>query len=213
MSLVRTLAVLSLVAAVGLTAAGCKPRGQRASVGEQETQRNATALEQENAELRDRLQKAQEELDKNKGGTVGDTASDLGVDGIEGLTSAGNGRVALGEDFAFEKGSATLNKDGKKAIEKLALKLNDGDHANQLVVVEGHTDDAPVSRPRTVELYTDNWGLSAARAASVVRALQAAGISPQRLRGSFRGQYAPAVASGKKDDRAANRRVEIYLSR
>ena len=73
---------------------------------------------------------------------------------------------ALGEDFAFEKGSATLNKEGKKSIEKLALKLNDGDHANQMVVVEGHTDDAPVSRPQTVDKFTDNWGLSAARSAS-----------------------------------------------
>jgi chemotaxis protein MotB len=216
MPLVRSLAILSLVAAVAIGAAGCVPRGQKASVAAQErsgdSSRGSSGLQAENAELRAQLAQAREELDRNQGGTVGSTAGTLGVEGIEGLGSSG-GRVTLGEDFAFEKGSATLNKEGKKAIEKLALKLNDGDHANQLVVVEGHTDDAPVSRPRSIELYTDNWGLSAARSASVVRALQAAGVKTDRLRGAFRGQYAPAVASGKKDDRSANRRVEIYLSK
>jgi chemotaxis protein MotB len=216
MSLVRSLAILSLVAAVAVGTAGCVPRGQKASVADQERSaegsRSSAGLQAENAELRTQLAQAREELDKNQGGTVGATAGSLGVEGIEGLGSSG-GRVTLGEDFAFEKGSATLNKEGKKAIEKLALKLNDGDHANQLVVVEGHTDDAPVSRPHSIELFTDNWGLSAARSASVVRALQAAGVKVDRLRGAFRGQYAPAVASGKKDDRAANRRVEIYLSK
>ena len=214
MSFVRNLAILSLVAAVAVGSTGCKPRGQKEAEadGAVDSRRVAT-LQAENDELRNRLAQAQEEIDKNKGGTVGEAAGGLGVSDIEGLTSVGNGRVALGEDFAFEKGSATLNKDGKKAIEKLALKLNDGDHANQLAVVEGHTDDSPVSRPQTVDKYTDNWGLSAARAASVVRALQAAGVKAERLRGAFRGQYAPAVTGGKKDDRGANRRVELYLAK
>lgn len=217
MPLVRTLAFLSLAAAVALTSTGCKPRGQRASIAEQEqaaqNSRSASALQAENDALRVQLAQAREELDKNQGGSVGDSAAGLGISDIEGITTIGGGRVALGEDFAFEKGSATLNKDGKKAIEKLALKLNDGDHANHVIWVEGHTDDAPVSRPRTVELYTDNWGLSAARSAAVVRALQAAGVKADRLRGAFRGQYAPAVAGGKKDDRGANRRVEIFLGK
>lgn len=217
MSFVRNLAILSLVAAVAVGTTGCKPRGQKSVADEErgnESVRSVSALQAENTSLKGELAQAREELEKNKGPTVGDVAgSSLGIEGIEGVTSVGGGRVALGEDFAFEKGSATLNKEGKKSIEKLALKLNDGDHANQMVVVEGHTDDAPVSRPQTVDKFTDNWGLSAARSASVVRALQAAGIPPARLRGAFRGQYAPAVAGGKKDDRGANRRVEIYLAR
>jgi chemotaxis protein MotB len=217
MSFVRNLAILSLVAAVAVGTTGCKPRGQKSVAEEErgrESSRSASALQAENTALKGELAQAREELEKNKGPTVGDVAgSSLGIEGIDGVTSIGGGRIALGEDFAFEKGSATLNKEGKKAIEKLALKLNDGDHANQMVVVEGHTDDAPVSRPQTVDKYTDNWGLSAARSASVVRALQAAGIPPARLRGAFRGQYSPAVTGGKKDDRGANRRVEIYLAK
>lgn len=210
MPLARHLAVLSLAAAVALTTAGCKPRGAQPSVGEvegsAETQRRLAQLEAQNIELRDRLQKAGEELDKNRTGTVGEAAA---IGAVDGFTTVGGGRVALGEDFAFEKGSATLNKDGKKAVERLALRLNEGDLASQAVVVEGHTDDSPVSRPVTIEKYVDNWGLSGARAAAVVRALQGAGVRPERLRGSFRGQYAPAA--GK--DKAASRRVEIYVTK
>jgi chemotaxis protein MotB len=211
MSLVRTLAIIPL-AVLTISAIGCKPRGT-SSIAEQERNaegsRATSALQAENRELAKQLAQAREELDKNKGGTIGDQATALGVTGIEGMTSS-NGRVSLGEDFAFEKGKASLNKEGKKAIEQLALKLNDGDLANHLVVVEGHTDDKPVSRPDTIDRYGDNWGLSAARSASVVRALQHAGVKAERLRGAFRGPYAP-VAGAK--DGAANRRVEIFLSK
>lgn len=211
MSLVRTLAIIPL-AVLTISAIGCKPRGT-SSIAEQErnaeSSRSTSALQAENRELAAQLAQAREELEKNKGGTVGGQATALGVDGIEGMTTS-NGRVSLGEDFAFEKGKASLNKEGRKAIEQLALKLNDGDLANHLVVVEGHTDDKPVSRPDTIDRYGDNWGLSAARSASVVRALQQAGVKPERLRGAFRGPYAP-VAGAK--DGAANRRVEIFLSK
>lgn len=207
----RHLAILPLALAV-IAGAGCKARGQT-SVADaersQEGQRSESSLRQERDMWKTKYEQAAEENAKNQGGTVGDTAKGIGIDGIEGVTSA-NGRVSLGEDFAFEKGKASLNKEGKKAVEQLALKLNDGDNAHLAVVVEGHTDDKPVSRPDTIDRYTDNWGLSAARAASVVRALQAAGVSPSRLHGAFRGQYAPA-ANAK--DGAANRRVELYLSK
>jgi len=42
----------------------------------------------------------------------------------------------------------------------------------------------------------------------VVRALEKAGISPDRLHGAFRGEHDPL--SGAKD-KAANRRVELYV--
>ncbi|MCX8038949.1 MAG: OmpA family protein [Planctomycetota bacterium] len=217
----RRVLVLLSIAVLIVAAGGCKPRqprtagaGQGASIAEQEQRlqdsRTVAALRAENEQLKTQLAQAREELEKNRGGTVGAAlgigAADLG----EGWTQVGANRVALGEDFAFEKGSATLNKEGKAALQRLALRLNEGDHANAMVVVEGHTDESPVSRPRTRELYVDNWGLSAARAAAVVRALQEAGVNPQRLRGSFRGQYAPVPGA---KDKAAHRRVEIYLEK
>ena len=82
MSLARNLAILSLVAAVAVGTAGCKPRGQK-SVADQERgmedARSASALRAENAELKSQLAQAREELEKNQGGTVGDAAGNLGV--------------------------------------------------------------------------------------------------------------------------------------
>ena len=210
MSPVRTLAILPLAAVVILTAAGCKQRGANAS---NDPYAPSYSVSSDAAEWKSKYEQLLAEK-RSDGATVGDQAKDLGIGDIPGMTQSG-GRVSLGEDFAFEKGSANLNSEGRKAIEKLALHLNDGDHATFHVVVEGHTDDKPVSRPSTIDRYTDNWGLSAARSASVVRALQKAGVKPERLLGSFRGSYAPVAPSdGKgKEDNSANRRVEIYLAK
>jgi len=116
------------------------------------------------------------------------------------------GSIGLSEDFAFAKGSSELNDAGRKTVESLAAKLLKGDYANAKVIVEGHTDDTPVARKLNVEKYVDNWGLSAARASTVVRALQKAGIPATRLFGAFRGEYDP---SGK--GKAGDRRVELYV--
>jgi chemotaxis protein MotB len=212
----RTLLIVPLVAVIAL--AGCKPRGtvsQQAPAAQPGTpSAEIAALRAQNDELAQQLAQARAELDKGGAGTVGGTATTLGAGDLgPGFTANNYGGVSLGEDFAFAKGSAELNEDGVKAIEKLAIRLNDGDMVGHLVIVEGHTDDKPVSRASTIEKYTDNWGLSAARAASVARALQKAGVDPQRLRPVGRGQYAP-VAPGTGDaDRAKNRRVEIFVSK
>ncbi|MEK7413113.1 MAG: OmpA family protein [Planctomycetota bacterium] len=215
MSPVRTLAILPLAAALILSAAGCKQRGASTAYYDPNDAYSQQSSN-EAAMWKSKYEQLLDERRKDTGGTVGEVAGGLGVTGIEGFTSS-NGRVSLGEDFAFERGSDRLNSEGRKAIEKLALLLNDGDHAAQNVIVEGHTDDKPVSRPGSVDKYTDNWGLSALRSASVVRALQKAGIKPERLRGAFRGPYAPVVQGGKddknKDGNSANRRVEIFLSK
>jgi chemotaxis protein MotB len=141
------------------------------------------------------------------GSTLGSTIEGGPVEGFEQTASGG---VALPEDFAFAKGSAELNSEGQKAVGRLATRLNEGNNASKHVMVKGYTDDSPVARAATKEKYVDNWGLSAARAAAVVRALEKAGVSAERLTGAFRGQLDPR-AEGKADQ-AKNRRVEIYLN-
>ena len=116
------------------------------------------------------------------------------------------------KDAAFKSGSADLTDAAQAAIRELANQLKSGDYAGTSVIVVGHTDNTPVVRRETKEKFGDNWGLSAMRSASVVRALQGAGVSPARLRGSFRGEHAPRADNGSKDGKAQNRRVEIYLA-
>lgn len=129
---------------------------------------------------------------------------------IIGTTEDGSGLVI--KDVAFKSGSADLTDQALAAIRQLANEINGQDYAGTSVIVVGHTDNAPVARAETKKAFGDNWGLSAMRSAAVVRALQGAGVSSQRLRGSFRGEYAPRAGNNTKDGKASNRRVEVFLS-
>ena len=212
MNLARAALLVPLLATVALT--GCRTRGEtNTAISDElraENQRLTGAvsqLERENTQLRAQLKSTQDELGKNKSGTVGQQFSKiLKGDDIEGVTPTERGGLALNEDFAFAKGSDELSAEGKSSIGKLAARLNSGEYASSQVIVEGHTDDTPVARASTKEKFHDNWGLSGARAAAVIRALQAAGVSPKRVQGQFRGEYAP-----RGGEKSANRRVEIYL--
>jgi flagellar motor protein MotB len=45
----------------------------------------------------------------------------------------------------------------------------------------------------------------------VVRALQAAGVPPERMVASGRGEYSPIAANDTPEGRQKNRRIEIML--
>ncbi len=223
----RLLTVLPLVAVIALSGCTLRNGGPAKKPAGNEPTPELQSLREANARLNDQLNRARKQLEASKAGTVGDETKAITGGPIEGFEPTARGGLALPDDFAFAKGSATLNDDGEKAIARLAARLNEGDNAGQQIIVEGHTDASPVSRPVTKEKFTDNWGLSGARAASVVRALEKAGISPARLHGAFRGEHSPRVAVAKdpkdagktegdakhNDANAANRRVEIYLGK
>lgn len=212
--LVQRILILPLIASIAFT--GCQLRkGDGVAVEEyhadnQQQAGKIDALERDNAQLKDQLEKTRAQLEQAKNApTVGNSLrKELKGEEIQGTTVTETGGLALSEDFAFAKGSADLNDDGLKTIEKIASRLNEGENAAAKVIVEGHTDDTPVARHATIEKYVDNWGLSAARAASVVRALQTHKVDAKRIVGRFRGEYAPRVTEG---DKGKNRRVEIYL--
>jgi Flagellar motor protein len=122
--------------------------------------------------------------------------------------SVKNGKVyvSLQENLLFPSGSATVNEKGKEALGKLAEVLN----ANQDITVniEGHTDSIPI-RTR----FEDNWALSTARAASIVRILtKDYMVDPVRVVASGHSQYDPVDVNSTPEGRARNRRTEIILS-
>ena len=123
----------------------------------------------------------------------------------------GGGHISVSQDLAFAKGSDALNERTKAAIHDLARQLKGADYADTTIIVVGHTDDTPVVKAKTKEKYGDNFGLSAMRAASVVRELVKAGINGKRVRGAFRGEHSPAKSNKTADGKKANRRVDIFL--
>jgi chemotaxis protein MotB len=129
--------------------------------------------------------------------------------GIELVESEDQLKVVLVDRILYDPGSVEVNEDGKNLLRTLAdtFKRDDQYH----IVVEGHSDNLPLSGSLK-ERYPTNWELSAARAASVVRFLQwKCGIEPQRL--SLRGYsyYRPVTSNDSEKGRSQNRRIEIIL--
>ena len=113
-------------------------------------------------------------------------------------------RIRLKDRLMFASGSAELKPGALPVLDKIADLL---DGAGKEVEVGGHTDNVPIHTER----YPTNWELSAARAASVARYLQARGIAPERLRAVGYGPYRPIADNATPEGRARNRRVEIFM--
>ena len=113
-------------------------------------------------------------------------------------------RLVLTEAVLFGSGRAVLRARAKEVltpiIEELKKLPND-------VLVEGHTDNVPISKGR----YATNWELSMARAYSVIELMEELGMDPKRLAGSGYGANRPAADNSTPQGRAKNRRIEISL--
>ncbi|MFD2999228.1 OmpA family protein [Pontibacter toksunensis] len=121
-----------------------------------------------------------------------------------------NGKVyvSLAEQLLFNSGSTKVDPKGVDALKKLAAVLREQKDVN--VLVEGHTDDVPISRG-TVGMQ-DNWDLSVLRATEITRILANAGVDPQRVTPSGRSKYIPVDEGNTKEARQKNRRTEIILT-
>jgi len=115
--------------------------------------------------------------------------------------------VSLSEKLLFSSGSDVVDPKGNEALKTLSNVLNNT--KNIVVLVEGHTDNVPIS----TKLFKDNWDLSTARATSIVRIItKDYGFDSSRITASGKGQYHPVKNNNTADGRAANRRTEIILS-
>jgi chemotaxis protein MotB len=121
-------------------------------------------------------------------------------------TKNGKVYVSLQENLLFPSGSAVVNPKGKEALAKLAEVLNV--NTDITVDIEGHTDSIPIRGK-----YQDNWDLSLARAASIVRILTIDyKVGPERVVASGHSQFEPVQTNSTAEGRAQNRRTDIILS-
>jgi chemotaxis protein MotB len=84
----------------------------------------------------------------------------------------------------FQSGTADLTPQALLKLMQLAGKIKNSPYT---IVVEGYTDNIPIETPQ----YPSNWELSAARAASVGRALNIFGVSSQRILVTGYGEQYP----------------------
>jgi chemotaxis protein MotB len=99
-----------------------------------------------------------------------------------------------------------VNAQGKEALGKLAGVLNANPDIS--INIEGHTDSIPIRKT-----YEDNWALSVARSASIVRILvKDYSVDPVRVVASGHSEFDPVESNSTSEGRAKNRRTEIILS-
>ncbi|MDE5642114.1 MAG: OmpA family protein [Muribaculaceae bacterium] len=115
--------------------------------------------------------------------------------------------ISLADNMLFKSGSYEISPKAMDILGKIAKIIKD--YRNYSVLVEGNTDNVPISRTN----IRNNWDLSALRASSVVQALQNDfGVDPARLTAGGRGEYNPVATNDTADGRQQNRRTQIIIT-
>jgi chemotaxis protein MotB len=112
--------------------------------------------------------------------------------------------LEINANTLFAQGGADLSTAARNTLTDVAKVLAEGE---QLIEVEGHTDDVPISTP----IFPSNWELSSARASSVVRLFIDNGMQGKRLTAVGSADNHPVVPNDSIEGRTRNRRVTITL--
>ena len=127
--------------------------------------------------------------------------------GLEIEVKNGKVYVKMSNQLLFKSGSTVIDQRGRDALAQLAGVLSQ--QTDISVMIEGHTDNKPISNAR----IADNWDLSVLRSTEVARILTIEnGIDPKRIIASGRSEFMPIDESDTQEGRANNRRTEIILS-
>ena len=115
--------------------------------------------------------------------------------------------ISLADNMLYKSGSYEISDRAMETLGKIAKIIKD--YKDYDVVVEGNTDNVPISRTN----IRNNWDLSALRASSVVQTLQEKfGVDPSRLSAAGRGEYRPIADNTTESGRQRNRRTEIIIT-
>lgn len=114
--------------------------------------------------------------------------------------------ISLSDKMLFPSGSTTVGPKARAVLAKVATVVNDKPQMD--VLVEGHTDNVPISK----ECIKDNWDLSVLRATAITRIFtEELAVNPARVTAGGRGQYMPLVENDTPEHRAQNRRTRIVI--
>ena len=115
--------------------------------------------------------------------------------------------ISLADNMLYESGNYTINSRASETLSKIAKIIKD--YKDYDVLIEGNTDDVPISRPN----IRNNWDLSCLRASSVVQELQTKyGVDPKRLTAGGRGEYNPLQSNDTEQGKQRNRRTQIIIT-
>lgn len=113
--------------------------------------------------------------------------------------------VTVGAGGAFASGSAELTPEAEAIMDAISQNALG---PNATITVTGHTDNVPLGDSP----FVDNFGLGAARASAVVRALVDRGtVAPTQVTAVSKGETMPVADNSTDEGREKNRRVEIQI--
>lgn len=121
-----------------------------------------------------------------------------------------NGKVyvSLAEQLLFASGSTEVDAKGVSALQQLAKAIKDQRDIN--IMVEGHTDNVPISKKTTY--MQDNWDLSVMRATAITKILTKAGLAPAQVTAAGKGEFSPLAPNTTPQSKQKNRRTEIIIT-
>ncbi len=116
-------------------------------------------------------------------------------------------RIILTGDLLFDTGKADLKPKARWSLESIAEIIR---QVPYMVSVVGHTDNVPIHSDK----FPTNWELSAIRACEVARFLiEEMRIPAERFYVSGHSYHQPVNPNDTAKNRAANRRVEIIITK
>ena len=121
-----------------------------------------------------------------------------------------NGKVyvSLAEQLLFGSGSIDVDAKGVTALQQLGKALKD--QKDIQIMVEGHTDNVPISKKSAY--MQDNWDLSVMRATSITKILTKSGVSANQIIAAGKSEYSPLAINDSPQNKQKNRRTEIIVT-
>ena len=129
--------------------------------------------------------------------------------------------LSLPSDYLFSSGSDAVQQNALKSLAPLFTAIREMDeHKNDLLIVEGHTDDVPIKTKK----FPSNWELSSARATNIATYLvqqlgfpstmvSVGAFADSRPKERYEDIYGVRkTGTALRDARKTNRRVEIILA-
>ncbi len=212
-----TITALALIGTAGLiTGSGCtdelkakeahiallEDTNQRLTEDLAAAQRRADGIISERERCAEQLLAARRENERLRG-ELAEVPEQTAPEGWQAVP--GGAMIAVPGSVLFASGKAALRDSGQSSLDAIAATIR-AEYPTKDIFVFGHTDDQPIRKSG----WEDNYELSAQRALTVVRYLKDHGISPTRLIACGAGEHRPEVPNTNKENRARNRRVEIY---
>lgn len=117
-------------------------------------------------------------------------------------------KITVAATILYPSGVAVLFDRGKSVLCKVAKTLKERKNVN--IIVEGHTDNVPIS-PELSSTFATNWELASARSINIIHFLVEKGIEESRFESRAFSFQRPIASNETEEGKAKNRRIELLF--